>query len=176
MDVAFSILWGAWNTDDFMGNLGISGEFFTMFSTGLVELLQVFNWHSHWQKPATLILQAPRESYNRGSSCKISERVKHTWAFLIFFALNLLLTWYQVVDCLCYLQSNVANGMCSINDSLNTKVSPFLDTPFPSSYWPRTKSTSSIKHAHQPLPTIDPPLHKLPKDNIDKVRHHKLFS
>ena len=70
----------------------------------------------------------------------------------------------------------MAKGMCSINDSLNTKVSPFFDTPFPSSYSPRTKSTPSIKHAHQPLPTIDPPPHRLPKDNIDKVRCHKLFS
>ena len=118
----------------------------------------------------------PRESYDRGSSCKISERVKRTWAFLIFFALNLWLTWYQVVDHVCYSQSNMAKGICLIDDSLNTKVSPFFDTPFPSSYWPRTKSTSSIKHAHQPLPTIDPPPHRLPKDNIDKVRCHKLFS
>ena len=69
----------------------------------------------------------------------------------------------------------MAKGKCSIGDSLNTKVSPFFDTPFPSSYWPRTKSTSSIKHAHQPLPTIDPPPHRLPKDNIDKVWCHKLF-
>ena len=33
------------------------------------------------------------------------------------------LTWYQVVDHVCYSHSNTANGMCSINDSLNTKVS-----------------------------------------------------
>ena len=86
------------------------------------------------------------------------------------------LTWYQVVDHVCYLQSNMAKGMCLIDDSLNTKVSPFFNTPFPSSYSPRTKSTLSIKHAHQPLPTIDPPPHRLPKDNIDKVWCHKLFS
>ena len=128
------------------------------------------HWHSHWQKPTTAILRSPRESYDSGSSrCKI----KRTWAFLIFLALKMWLTWYQVVDHVCYLQSNMAS---SIDDSLNTKVSPFFDTLFPSSYWPRTKSTSSIKHAHQPLPTISLPLHRLPKDNIDKVRCHKLFS
>ena len=85
------------------------------------------------------------------------------------------LTWYQVVDHVCYSHFNTANGMCSINDSLNTKVSPFFDTPFPSSYWPRTKSTPSIKHAHQSLPTINLPPHRIRKDNIDKVRCHKLF-
>ena len=86
------------------------------------------------------------------------------------------LTWCQVVDHVCHSQSSMVKGKCSIDDSLNTKVSPFFDTPFPSSYSPRTKSTSSIKHAHQPLPTIDPPPHRLRKDNIDKVRCHKLFS
>ena len=86
------------------------------------------------------------------------------------------LTWYQVVDYVCHLQSNMAKGKCSIEDSLNTKVSPIFDTPFPCSYWPRTKSTSSIKHAYQSLPTIDLPPHRSPKDNIDKVRCHKLFS
>ena len=134
------------------------------------------HWHSHWQKPATSILRSERESYDSGSSCKIGERVKRAWAFLIFFALKMWLTWYQVVDHVCHSQSSMAKGKCSIDDSLNTKVSPFLDTPFPSSYWPRTKSTSSIKHAHQPLPIINLPPHRLCKDNIDKVWCHKLFS
>ena len=74
------------------------------------------------------------------------------------------LTWYQVVDYVCHLQSNMAKGKCSIEDSLNTKVSPIFDTPFPCSYWPRTKSTSSIKHVYQSLPTIDLPPHRSPKD------------
>ena len=130
------------------------------------------HWHSHWQKLATSILRSPRESYDSGSSCTI----KRTWAFLIPFVLKMWLTWYQVVDHVRYSQSNMAKGKCSIDDSLNTKVSPFFDTPFPSSYWPRTKSTPSIEHAHQPLHTINLPLHRLPKDNIDKVRCHKLFS
>ena len=176
MDVVFSILWGAWNADDFVGNLGISGEFFTMFSTGLVELLQVFNWHSHWQKPATSVLRSPRESYDSGSS---RYKIKRTWAFLIFLALKMWLTWYQIVDHVCYSQSNMAKGMCSINDSLNTKVSPFFDTPFPSSYWLMgTKSTSSIKHAYQALSQNSIGLHPhgLRKDSIDKVRYRKLLS
>ena len=80
-----------------------------------------------------------------------------------------------------YFQSNMAKGMCSINDSLSTKVSPFFDTSFPSSYWLMdTKSTSSIKHAHQPLsqnsPSINLPQHRLRKDNVDKVWCHKLLS
>ena len=45
------------------------------------------------------------------------------------------LTWYQVIDHVCYSQSNMAKGMCLIDDSLNTKVSPFYNTPFPSWYW-----------------------------------------
>ena len=131
------------------------------------------HWHSHGQKPATSVLRSPRESYDSGSSrCKI----KRTWAFLIFFALKMWLTWFQVVDHVCYSQSNMAKGKCLIDDSLSSKVSPFFNTPFPTSYWPRTKSTSTIKHAHQPLPTIDPPPHRLPNDNMDKVRCHKLFS
>ena len=110
------------------------------------------HWHSHWQKPATSILRSLRESYDsRSSRCKI----KRTWAFLIFLALKMWLTWYQVVDHVCYSQFNMAKGMCLIDDSLNTKVSPFFNTPFLSSYWPRTKSTSSIKHAHQPLGPYD---------------------
>ena len=171
--------WGTWNADDFVGNSGTSGEFFTMISTGLVKLLPVSNYeaHSHWQKPTTSILRIPRESYDSGSSCKI----KRTWAFFIFFALKMWLTWYQVVDHVWYFQFNMAKGMCSIDDNLSTKVSPFFDTPFPSSYWLMdTKSTSSIKHAHQSLsqnlPSIDLPPHRLFKDNIDKVRCHKLFS
>ena len=44
MDVMFSILWGVWNTNDFMGNLGILGEF--LFLTGLVELLPVSNYEA----------------------------------------------------------------------------------------------------------------------------------
>ena len=131
------------------------------------------HWHFHWQKLATSILRSERESYDSRSSCKFGERVKHTWAFLIFFTLKMWLAWCQVVDHVCYSQSNMAS---SINDNLNTKVSPFFDTPFPSSYWPRMKSTSSIKHAHQLLPSINLPLHRLCKDNIDKVRCHKLFS
>ena len=163
MDVAFLILWGAWNAVDSVGN-------FLSPTTN--------HWHSHWQKPATSVLPSPRESYDSGSSrCKI----KRTWALLIFLALKMWLTWYQVVDHVCYSQSNMAKGMCSINDNLNTKVSLFFDTPFPSSYWLiGTKSTSSIKYAHQSLsqnlPSIDLPPHRLCKDNIDKVRCHKLFS
>ena len=129
------------------------------------------HWHSHWQKPATSILRSPRELYDSRSSCTI----KRTWAFLIFFSLKIWLTWYRVVDHVCHSQSIMVKGKCLIDDSLNTKVSPFFNTPFPSSYWPRTKSTSSIKHPHQPLPTIDPPPHRLRKDNIDKVQCHKLF-
>ena len=90
--------------------------------------------------------------------------------------LKMWLTWYQVVDHVCHSQFDTAKGKCSIDDSLNTKVGPFFDTPFHSSYWPRTNSTSSIKHARQPLPSIDLPPHRLRKDNIDKVRCHKLFS
>ena len=86
------------------------------------------------------------------------------------------LTWCQVVDHVCHSQSSMAKGKCSIDDSLNTNVSLFFNTPFPSSYWPRMKSTSSIKHAHQPLSMINLPPHRLPKDNIDKVRCYKLFS
>ena len=82
------------------------------------------HWHSHWQKPATSILRNPRESYDSGSSrCKI----KHTWALLIPFALKMWLTWYQVVDHVCYSQSSMAKGKCSIDDSLSSKVSPFLN-------------------------------------------------
>ena len=44
------------------------------------------------------------------------------------------LTWFQVVDHVWYFQSNIAKGMCSIDDSLNPKVSLFFDTPFPSSW------------------------------------------
>ena len=131
MDVAFLISWGAWNADDFVGNLGISGEF--LFSTGLVELLPVSNYESLTfsltQKPATSILRSPRESYDSGSTCKISESVKRTWAFLIFFALEMWLTWYQFVDHVYYSESNLAKGMSLINDSLNTKVSPFSIHP-----------------------------------------------
>ena len=130
------------------------------------------HWYPHWQKPVTSVLRSPRETYDSRTSCKI----KRTRAFLIFLALNMWLTWYQVVDHVCYSQSNMAKGKCSIDDSLNTKVSPFFDTPFLSSYSPRTKFTSSIKHAHQPLPSINLPPRRLPKDNIDKVRCHKLFS
>ena len=128
------------------------------------------HWHSHWQKPATSILRSPRESYDSGSSCTI----KRTWALLIFFALKIWLTWYRVVDHVCHSQSNMVKGKCLIDDSLNTKVSPFF---FPSSYWLMgTKSTSSIKYVHHPLPTIDSTPHRLRKDNIDKVRSHELFS
>ena len=71
----------------------------------------------------------------------------------------------------------MAKGMCSIDDSLNTKVSPFFNTSFPSSYcFMGIKSTPFIKHAHQPLPSINLPPHRLLKDNIDKVRFHKLVS
>ena len=76
------------------------------------------HWHYHWQRLATSILRCPRESYDSGSGhCKI----KCTWAFLIFLALEMWLTWYQVVDHVCNLQSNMAKGMCSIDDSLNKK-------------------------------------------------------
>ena len=114
------------------------------------------HWYFHWQKPATSVLRTPRESYDGQTSCKI----KCTWAF--FFALKIWLTWYQVVDHVCHLQSNMVKGKCSINDSLNTKASPFFETPIPSLYWLMgTKSTSSIKHAHQSLsqylPSIDLP-------------------
>ena len=106
------------------------------------------HWHSHWQKPASSILRNPRESYDSGSiRCKI----KHTWALLIPFAPKMWLTWYQVVDHVCYSQSNMTKGMCSIDDSLNTKVSPFFNTPFHTLYWLMgTKSTSSIKCSSTP--------------------------
>ena len=136
MDVAFLILWWCWrtrNVDDFVGNLGISDEFFKMFPTGLVELLPISNC-----EPLTYSLtetgyfdtSQPKRIIRSGSSCKI----KRTWASLIFFALKMWLTWYQVVDHVYYSQSNMAKGKCSIDDSLNTKVSPFFNTPFPSLY------------------------------------------
>ena len=93
---------------------------------GVPTCLQTMkHWHSHWQKPATSILRSPRETYDRGSSCKI----KCTWAFLMFFALRMWLTRYQVVDHVYYSESNLAKGMSLINDSLNTKVSPFSIHP-----------------------------------------------
>ena len=148
-----------------------------MFSTGLVELY-LSPTTNHWHKPATSVLRSPRESYDSGSSCKNGESVKHTWTFLIFLALKMWLTWYQVVDHVWHSQSNMAKGMCSIDDSLNTKACSFFETPFPSS-WARNPRHPS-KHAHQSLsqnlPSIDLPPHRLCKDSIYKVRCHKLFS
>ena len=164
-----TILWGFW---EFQVSSGFRHGWWSSYLSPTMN-----HWHSHWQKPATSILRSPRESYNSRSSCKI----KRTWAFFIFFALKMWLTWYQVVDHVWYFQSNMAKGMCSNDDGLSTKVSPFFDTPFPSSYWLMdTKSTSSIKHTHQPpsqnSPSIDPPPHRLRKDNVFKVRCHKLLS
>ena len=49
----------------------------------------------------------------------------------------------------------MAKGKCLIDDNLNTKVSPFFDTPFPSSYWLMgTKSMSSINTLINPSPKI----------------------